>query len=113
MEGSKSIWLWKKGAAPLIFREESHPITQGPDSGQKVKITVLRWMGWKDFKNPNNESVQLELASQSPTDMDISGYTLKNLKGDSFMLPKGSTIRSGVPFRIIQGWVLPPGRRCI
>ncbi len=99
-DGSKSAWLWKKDQAPLVFREENNPLT---NSGPQIKITTLRWMGWKDTENPNNEFVQLEIDSQVGTNIDISGYTLRNLKGDSFVFPKGSIIRKKIPFGIYTG----------
>ncbi len=100
-DGSNSLWLWKEGKAPLIYREETNQPSQTSTTA-KVKIGILRWMGWKDSENPNNEFVQLELTSLS-SEMDISGYTLKNLKGDSFQLPSGSMLKSGIPLRIYTG----------
>lgn len=101
-QGSKSVWLWKEGKAPFIFREETNQPSQTSSSGPKVKIRILRWMGWKDSENPNNEFVQLELSPTS-ADVDISGYSLKNLKGYSFTFPEGSMVRRGFPFRVYTG----------
>lgn len=54
-QGSQSVWLWLDGEAPTIFREEREP-----PQGSSIQISALRWMGWKDNENPNNQFIELD-----------------------------------------------------
>src|SRR5262249_55759545 len=55
-QGTKSLWLWKEGQAPAIFREIR--LAPNPNGGTAaVTITTFRHMGWKDDDHPNNEFV--------------------------------------------------------
>lgn len=103
-EGTASQWLWLDGQAPLIFREVRSGPNPGP-SQNPVAITALRWMGWRDTQNPNNEFVELMLDERfapEPT-FDLSGFTLKNNAGDAFHFPDGFHISQGHPIRVYAG----------
>lgn len=103
-EGAASAWLWKPGQAPLVFRELRAAPNPAPDDSSPVAITALRWMGWKDDESPNNEFVQLEVDPRyAATAYDLTGFAIRNNRGDAFLFPRGFTIRRDRPVRVYTG----------
>ena len=104
-EGAQSIWLWKEGQAPLVFRETHLSPNPNPGDGAPVTITTIRLMGWKDDVNPNNEFVRLELDPRfaSAGVHDLTGFRIRNLAGDSFQFPDGYVIRQDQAVKTFTG----------
>ncbi len=104
-EGALSLWLWKDGEAPAVYREARLPPNPTSSDASPVAITVLRWMGWKDDQNPNNEFVQLELDPRfAPSGrFDLTGYAVRNTRFQTLVFPGGSVILQGRPLRLFTG----------
>ena len=103
-QGAESIRLWREGEAPSVFRWYSLP--PNPVAGTApVAITFVRWMGYKDDQNPNNEIVELTLDPRySPGPLyDLTGFRLQNNAGVSFLFPDGFVINEGQPVWIYSG----------
>lgn len=102
--GAQSVWLWREGQAPALFRE----VRLTPSSvvgSPPVDITAVRWMGVKDDQNPNNQFVELALDPRfapSPS-YDLSGFKLRNTRGDEFTFPAGFTLQPDRPVRVYSG----------
>ena len=103
-QGAQSFWLWKEGQAPAIFRE-FHLAPNPTGSTAPVTITAVRWMGWKDEQNPNNEFVELtlDLRFVPSGTFDLTGFLLRNNEGESFSFPSGFQIHQDLPVRIFTG----------
>ena len=70
-----------------------------------MTITVFRWMGANDAENPNNEFVEITLDGRyvtTPT-FDMTGFTLRNNRGDVFTFPPGFQMRVGQSVRVYTG----------
>ncbi|MBM2812768.1 MAG: metalloendopeptidase-like rane protein [Chloroflexi bacterium] len=104
-EGAPSQWLWLDGEAPLVYREVRQGPNLGPNDTAAVPITALRWLGWRDAENPNNQFVELALDTRfaGESSFDLSGFTLKNIAGDSFRFPDGFRIVQDRPVRVYGG----------
>jgi murein DD-endopeptidase MepM/ murein hydrolase activator NlpD len=104
-EGAESIRLWKDGEAPSIHRQFNLRPNPAPADNAPVAITAIRWMGYKDSENPNNEFVELTLDPRfsSGPDFDLTGFRLRNNNGDSFFFPDGFVIHENQPVRIYTG----------
>ena len=104
-EGAQSIWLWKEGQVPAIFREKRIAPNTAPRDNASVAITAIRWMGYRDDQNPNNEYVQLELDPRFASSgvSDLTGFRLQNNRGESFQFPDGFAIQQNRPVRIFTG----------
>ena len=102
--GGPSVWLWRDGKEPTIFREiDSAPNPLG--SSAKVAITAWRWMGVNDAQNPNNEFVEITLDPRfvtTPT-FDMTGFVLRNNRGDAFTFPAGFQMEVGRSVRVYTG----------
>jgi uncharacterized repeat protein (TIGR01451 family) len=103
-QGTDSLWLWKDGQAPAIFRE----IRRAPNANGgtfSASITAFRYMGWKDDDNPNNEFVEISLDNRfAPSgSVDLTGFRLVNNKGDVFNFPNGFVLRDGSPVKVYSG----------
>jgi len=102
--GAQSVWLWRDGQAPALFREVRLPpssVTGSPP----VDITAVRWMGVKDDQNPNNQFVELALDPRfAPSgSYDLSAVRLRNTRGDEFTFPAGFTLPQDRPVRVYSG----------
>ena len=103
-QGGPSVWLWQEGREPAVFRE----VVLAPNpsgSTAAVTLTIFRWMGVNDAQNPNNEFVEIALDPRfvtTPT-FDLTGFILRNNRGDAFPLPPGFLIRVGRPVRVYTG----------
>jgi uncharacterized repeat protein (TIGR01451 family) len=103
-QGAESLWLWKDGQAPAIFRD----VRLAPNAGggtAPVTVTALRHMGWRDDDNPNNEFVELTLDRRFATSgtFDLTGFRLLNNNGDAFNFPGGFILRDGSPVKVYSG----------
>ena len=103
--GTASPWLWQPQQAPAIFREVILPPNPFARNSAPVAITHLRWMGWKDDEHPNNEFVELTLDARfAPSgEHDLSGYSLRNDRGESYTFSAGFRIRQDAPVRVYSG----------
>jgi murein DD-endopeptidase MepM/ murein hydrolase activator NlpD len=104
-QGAASLWLWHPEHAPAIFREERLPPNPFPRNTAPVAITQFRWMGWKDDEYPNNELVELTLDPRFAPggEVDLTGYSLRNDRGESYAFPTGFRIRQNAPVRVYSG----------
>jgi uncharacterized repeat protein (TIGR01451 family) len=103
-QGTESLWLWKDGQAPAVFREvQLAPNANG--STAAVTITTFRHMGWKDDDNPNNEFVEITLDRRFVTSgtVDLTGFSLRNNEGNVFNFPSGFILRDGSPVKVYSG----------
>ena len=103
-QGAESLWLWKPGQAPALFREvDLAPNPSG--SSAPVALTALRWMGWKDDDHPNNEFVEFTLDTRfAPSGaMNMTGFILRNNRQKEFKFPYGFQIHVGSPVRVYTG----------
>jgi murein DD-endopeptidase MepM/ murein hydrolase activator NlpD len=100
--GAASAWLWQDGQAPLLFRERRLDPNPNPTDNAPVAITRLRWMGYADSQNPNNEFAELTLDPRfAPSgSFDLTGFTLSNNAGESFTFPDGFVIHQDAPVRV-------------
>jgi murein DD-endopeptidase MepM/ murein hydrolase activator NlpD len=91
--GAASIYLWRDGEAPPLYRRFDIPLN--PDAGdtQFVGITQIRFQGVDDAHEPNNEYVEISRDNRfAPPALDLSGFTLKNKAGDVFTFPAAFTL---------------------
>lgn len=100
-EGIPSVDLWKPGQAPAIHRWFDYP--REMNNLSPIVITRVRFMGIDDESNPNNEFVQVERDPRfaTPT-VDLSGFTLHDLEGNTFVFPDGTTLGDD-PIRVFSG----------
>jgi uncharacterized repeat protein (TIGR01451 family) len=105
-QGAPSVWLWKAGEAPAIFRE-TFSVQQSP-----LMVSQVRYMGVADESNPNNEFIEIEtnpalLQSSFPEPgqsyFDLSGWKLRNNRGHVYAFPFGTLIYNDRPLRIYAG----------
>jgi murein DD-endopeptidase MepM/ murein hydrolase activator NlpD len=103
-DGVPSLWLWREGREPTVFREiDLAPNPSG--STARVTITAWRWMGVNDARNPNNEFVEITLDPRyatTPT-FDMTGFILRNNNGDTFTFPAGFQMQVGRSVRVYTG----------
>ncbi len=103
--GEKSHWLWDSGVAPRVYREVE--LSQKEISALKVPLVVryIRWMGWRDEQDPNNEVVRIEVAPDSGVRGPVSlfGYTLSNGHGAEFVFPRGAQVSPDSPVWVYTG----------
>lgn len=103
-EGGPSLWLWREGQEPTLFRQ----ITLAPNpSGSTARVTITRWrwLGVDDPHNSNNEFVEITPDPRyvsTPT-FDMTGFLLRNNRGDTFGFPSGFQIRVGQSARVYTG----------
>jgi Lamin Tail Domain len=106
-QGASSLYLWLPGQAPPLAIGGSFPSNGGtpPTSSASVAITTCRSMGVMDDVNPNNEFVELTVDPRfAPSGVvNLTGFTLKNNRGDIFTFPPGFTIQNGQPARVHTG----------
>ena len=103
-DGAESIWLWKEGQAPPIYA--GYAIPPNPFGGSSpVALTVFRWMGPRDSESPNNEMLQLELDPRyAPSgEYDLTGFSIHNIRGDSFLFPDDFLIGQDQPVWLFTG----------
>jgi uncharacterized repeat protein (TIGR01451 family) len=103
-QGTQSLWLWKDGQVPAIFREVR--LAPNPNgSTAAVTITTFRHMGWKDDEHPSNEFIEITLDSRfAPSgSFDLTGFSLRNNQGDVFNFPSNFILHDGSPVRVFSG----------
>jgi len=103
-DGGPSVWLWRDGGEPAIFRESV--LAPNPSgSTAKVTITRWRWTGVNDAQNPNNEFVEITLDPRYVTTstFDMTGFVLRNNRGDAFAFPSGFQMQVGRSVRVYTG----------
>lgn len=68
-------------------------------------LTAWSWMGKDDAHNPNNEFVGITLDPRfaATSSCDLSGFTLRNNRGDVFSFPAGFRIQVGQPVLVYTG----------
>ncbi len=100
--GAPSVFLWQDGQAPPLYRQAPGP-GGGPPSAP-VTISLLRWMGYRDDLNPNNEFVEISLvpANAPSGTLDLSGYTISDFYGAVFQFPSGFVLGQS-PVRVFSG----------
>jgi glucan-binding YG repeat protein len=103
-EGAQSLWLWKPGQAPALFRQHD----DAPNSFGRtapVTLTSLRWIGWNDNEHPNNEFVEVTLDTPfAPSGVyDLTGFRLRNNQRKEFKFPNGFQLHAGRSVRIYTG----------
>jgi hypothetical protein len=102
--GAASVWLWKDGQAPALAKQRILAPNFG-GSTARVTLTMVQWDTINDTQNPNEDFVELTADPKfaPSTGVDLSGFTLKNLDGDSLSFPAGFTIRPGQSVRVYGG----------
>ncbi len=100
--GAQSVWLWRD--APPLYKEY-HQAANSPSGNAAAAVTGIRWLGYRDDLNPNNEFVEISLDPRyAPSgSQDLTGYTLKNDRGDTYTFPSGVTLRVDRPIRVYAG----------
>lgn len=99
-EGSPSVWLWREGEAPLVFRDI--PIPDPPRDG--LGVSGMVGTAYKDHVHPNNEYVELALGPEAPGGRrDLSGVRIRNNQGDTYTFPDGTTLVPDQPIRLYSG----------
>jgi murein DD-endopeptidase MepM/ murein hydrolase activator NlpD len=103
-QGAESEWLWQDGETPPVYREVSAPITSAPAT-EAAGITRIRWMGYDDHQNPNNEFVEITLNAPvaSSDRLDLTGFRLRDMAGNAFDFPDAFVIQEGMPVRVYTG----------
>lgn len=96
-QGAPSLWLWQPGQAPPLYRQVTQAVGSAP-----ITITALRWLGYRDNLNPNNEFVELTL-NPSAAPLDLTGYTLSTAYGTTYTFPAGTVLRPNQPLRLYSG----------
>jgi murein DD-endopeptidase MepM/ murein hydrolase activator NlpD len=109
-QGAQSLYLWLPGQAPAI---DYRPRILAPNCGtpatcgsEPVTITRLKAAGVRDDLNPNNEFVELTLDTRfnaGDTSRSLTGYTIRNLAGDTYTFPNGTVLSEGQSIRIYSG----------
>jgi hypothetical protein len=103
-DGVKSVWLWVDGGAPRLFRE-SRLAPNPSGSTARLTLTAFRWMGVDDPTNPGNEFVEITADGRYVTGpiVDMTGFTLRNRRGDTYHFPPGFQIQVGRPVLVYTG----------
>ena len=103
--GAPSVWLWKDGQAPLLWRQVTLAPNPNPTDSAPVALTMLVATGFQDERHPNNEYVELTLDPRFAQGgrFTLTGFTLRNNSGDMFTFPDGFTIEEGRPVRVYSG----------
>ncbi len=104
-DGAPSVWFWKPGAEPLLYGEISDKPNSEPGSGSPVAITRLRWAGYRDDLNPDNEFIEITAdPDHLPLpDLDLSGFEIRNLAGDVYRFRAGTRLKKGQTLRLYSG----------
>ena len=104
-DGAASIWLWREGEAPPLYRQRAVAPNPNPTDTARVAITNVRWTGWRDEDTPNNEFVELTLDPRfAPSgSFDLTGYTIRNARGEAYAIPAGTIIKAGQPITVYSG----------
>lgn len=112
-QGAQSLWLWRDGQAPALFKQVKLDPNPGPNDNARVAITTLRYLGWRDEDHPNNEYVELTLDPRfAPSGtQDLTGYRLKNNRGATYSFPSGFILRADQPLRVYSGAGVPTATR--
>jgi hypothetical protein len=100
--GAASIWLWRD--APALFKEY-HQAANSPSGNAAAAVTAIRWLGYRDDLNPNNEFVEISLDPRyAPSGVqDMTGYTIRNGKDDTYTFPAGARLLVDRPIRVYSG----------
>jgi len=103
--GVESVWLWAEGEAPSIYREVYLPPNPQPADSAPVAITRVRWMGYKDDENPNNEYVEFALDPRfsDGSEFNLTVFRLANNEGHYYIFPGNTVVREGQPLRVYSG----------
>ncbi len=101
--GAGSIWLWRDA---LSLYKEYHQAANTPSGNAAAAVTGVRWMGYRDDVNPNNEFVEISLDPRYVPSgaQDLTGYTMKNNRGDTYAFPQTFTLRRERPIRVYTGF---------
>jgi hypothetical protein len=95
-----SVWLWKEGQAPPLYRERRYPLDAG---GSQLQITAWRWWGWSDDAHPFVGMLELRSAA-SGTALDIAGYMVSGPDWvPSYTLAQGPPLQEGQAVRLHLG----------
>ena len=84
--GVESTPIWQALRAPKLYGELR--VT----SAAPVVVYLVHYWGVDDAEIPDNEYVSL---SANRTTADVSGWTLRNRTGDSYVFPAGATVGAG------------------
>jgi hypothetical protein len=99
--GNRSAYLWRDGEAPLVYKTIGGSTAP---SGKGPKISFMSGMGWRDDVYPNQEWVEIALGAQTPRDaMVLTGMTLGNRSGQTYVFPAGFTLHKDRPVRVYSG----------
>jgi hypothetical protein len=103
--GEESRWLWAPGRAPRLYRELELSAAEVASLNAPVVVRYIRWMGWRDAINPNNEAVRIEVnpASSARGPVSLAGYTLSNGSGQVFTFPDGAQVAFDMPVWVYTG----------
>jgi hypothetical protein len=103
--GSRSWNLWLEGGAPEIRRGGRRFLSLHPF--EAVPVVIMDWvaMGIRDSEHLNNEMVELMLNTSftSAGSQDMTGFTLDNNAGDTYVFPEGFRIVAGRTVRLYTG----------
>ena len=104
-QGTQSFSLWEPGYSPEVYRYFSLAPNPNDGNNASVAITKMQWSGILDSANPNNEYLELTLDTRfsGGNSANLSGYKLRNVAGDVYVFPTGTTIRAGTPLRLYSG----------
>lgn len=95
-EGADSIYLWKPGEAPTLFRSVEVPL---PDAlAAFVRITWVRFQGVRDVENPNNEYLEVTFDTRAPVStLNIGDFYFTTRAGDTYTFPSGTVLTQHRP----------------
>jgi hypothetical protein len=84
------------------MRQRPNP---NPGDNAVVVLTALQWMGFRDDEHVNNQWLELNLDPRFATSgtWDMTGYSVRNNRGDVYHFPQGFHVVNDKPVRLFAG----------
>lgn len=88
--------------------------TLGPSSPYQGIVSMSHYVSGAGSQDPGNEHVQITVAQNARTPVDISGWTLESgATGAASVIPKGTEVPLSGVINATQDIVLTPGQRAL
>ena len=100
-DGLVSIPMWSR--APELYAEAALPPNPGTSTAS-VAVTRLRWLTYPGPLDPNSQLVEVSLDPRYASGaVLLTGFQLKNNRGDIYSFPNGFLVRADQPVRVHAG----------
>jgi len=93
--------MWSR--APELYAEAALPPNPGTSTAS-VAVTRLRWLTYPGPLDPNSQLVEVSLDPRYASGaVLLTGFQLKNNRGDIYSFPNGFLVRADQPVRVHAG----------